>query len=263
MAVLTPGADAQGSASAEITSILPGADLTAAAINLVAETHRRRNYDPTAADIVLTLPTPVDGVTFFIKRVTNGGNIVKIVGETIDGIAGDFVLGLERTHVELVANVARDTYDVISENNPAIGQLLRTTTSTSQGLTTGFVQYTDWETAFFSTPQRIEADLAGDEIGLSNLRVGGAGLVGLRAEIDFTFEYTNNATVEMQLVHSVDGVVSGPVAVNCDGSGKPVSLSINRPFAVTAAGDMTVEFKAESAGGTFTVLNSNFVVENF
>ena len=148
-------------------------------------------------------------------------------------------------------------------SNPAIGQLLRTDNSTSFPLTTSFVKYTDWQTPFFSTPQRILASLTNDQIELSNLRVGSGGLVGYRVGAQVNFEYTNNRTVQMQLVHSVDGVVAGPVSVNADGSGKPVSLQLVRPFAVTAAGNLYLEFSSETAGGTFNVLNASFVIENF
>lgn len=263
MAVLTNGTDTQATAAAQIDSVVPGADLTAASINLVAGVHRRRYYDPTAADIMLTLPAPVDGVAFFIKRVANGGNAVKITGQTIDGITGDYVIGLEGGYVELMGNASRNTYDIVNMSNPAIAQLLRDTDSTSFSLTTSFVKYTDWETPFFSTPQRILASLPNDQIELSNLRIGGVGLQGYRVETQVNFEYSNNRTVQMQLVHSVDGVVAGPVSVNADGPGKPVSLQIVRPFAVTAAGNLYLEFSAETAGGTFNVLNANFVIENF
>lgn len=263
MAVLTNGTDTQATDTDQIDSVVPGADLTSAAINLVAGTHRRRYYDPTANSIILTLPAPVDGVAFFIKRVSNGGNTVKITGQTIDGITGDYVLGLEGTYIELVANAARNTYDIVNMSNPAIGQLLRNTDSTAFSMTTSFVKYNDWETPFFSTPDRITANLTDDDIELRNLRVGGAGLQGYRINCGFNFEYTNNRTVQMQLVHSVDGVVAGPVSVNANGAGKPVSLNITRPFAVTGAGDLSIEFTAETGGGTFTVLNSSFVVENF
>jgi len=263
MAVLTNGTDTQATDTAQIDSIVSGADLPAAAINLVAGTHRRRFYDPTANDIVLTLPAPVDGVAFFIKRVANGGNSVKITGQTIDGITGDYVLGIESTFVELVASAARNTYDIVNANNLAIGQLIRFADSTTFGLTTSFVKYTDWETPFFSTPQRIIANITNDDIEIENLRVGSGGLQGMLIECNFNFEYTNNRTVQMQLVHSVDGVVAGPVSVNANGAGKPVSLMINRPFAITTEGDMSIEFSAETGGGTFNVLNSNLVIESF
>ena len=263
MSLLTPGADSQSTGAAQIDSIVPGADLTAVAINLVAVTHRARNYDPTAGDITLTLPTPVDGVKFAAKRVTNGTNVVKFTGQTIDGIAGDLVLGLVGEYVELVGNASRNTYDIIGILNPAVAQLKRDADSTAFGLTESFVQYSDWEAVQFSTPQRIIADLAGNEIGLENIRVPLTGEQGFRADIDITFEYTNNTTVQMQLVHSVDGVVSGPVAVNCDGTGKPVSLGIHRAFGITAVGDLWIEFISETAGGTFNVLNANFLIESF
>jgi len=263
MAVLTNGTDTQATDTDQIDSIVPGADLTAAAINLVAGTHRRRFYDPTANSITLTLPAPVDGVAFFIKRVVNGGNSVKITGQTIDGITGDYVLGLGGTYVELVANAARNTYDIVNMSNPAIGQLIRFTGSTAFALTTSFEKYTDWESPFFSTAERIIADLTNDNIEIANLRVGPVGLQGLRVECNFNFEYTNNKTVQMQLVHSVDGVVAGPVSINANGAGKPTSLMINRPFAVTTEGDLSIEFLAETGGGTFNVLNSNIVIESF
>lgn len=263
MSVLINGTDTQATDTDQIDSIVSGADLTTAAINLVAGTHRRRFYDPTSNSITLTLPTPVDGVTFFIKRVVNGPNTVKITGQTIDGITGDYILGLGATFVELVANAARNTYDIVNERNPAIGQLLRVSDSTSFGLTTSFAKYTDWETPFFSTADRITANITNNNIEIANLRVGPSGLQGLRVECNFNFEYTNNRTVQMQLVHSIDGVVAGPVSVNANGSGKPTSLMINRPFAVTTEGDLSIEFLAETGGGTFNILNSNLVIENF
>jgi hypothetical protein len=263
MAVLTNGTDTQATDTDQIDSVVPGADLTAAAINLVAGTHRRRYYDPTAADIILTLPAPVDGVAFFIKRVANGGNAVKITGQTIDGIIGDYIIGLEGGYVELVANAARNTYDIVNMSNPAIGQLLRDTDSTAFTMTTSFTKYDDWEIPSFSTPQKILASVTNDQIELSNLRIGGAGQVGYRVEAQVNFEYTNNRTVQMQLVHSVDGIVAGPVSVNADGSGKPVSLQIVRPFGVANVGNLYLEFSGETGGGTFNVLNANFVIENF
>lgn len=263
MSVLIIGADPQSTGPAQIDSIVPGADLTAAAINLVAGTHRLRNYNPTAADIILTLPPPIDGVIFSIKRVANGGNVIRVVGETIDGITGDYILGLEGEFVVLIGNAARDTYDIVNQNNPAIAQLNRATPSTAFPITTSFAQYSDWQSSLFTTPQRIVADLTDDEIGLENLRVPATGLQGLRADVDFTIEYTNNNTIQMQLVHSVDGVVSGPVAVNCDGSAKPVSLGIHRAFGVSVEGDLWIEFIGETGGGTFNVLNANFLIESF
>ena len=88
MAVLTNGTDTQATAAAQIDSVVPGADLTAASINLVAGTHRRRYDDPTAREITLTLPAPVAGVAFFMKGVASGGNVVMFTGHTKDGITG-------------------------------------------------------------------------------------------------------------------------------------------------------------------------------
>jgi hypothetical protein len=263
MSVLVNGTDTQATGPAQVDSIVPGADLTAAVINLVAGVHRSRRYDPTANDIVLTLPAPVDGVAFLVKRVANGGNVVKITGQSIDGIAGDYVLGLENSYIWLVASAARSTYDIISVFNPAVGQLTRSTPSTSFALSTSFAKYTDWEMPGFSTPQSIVADLANDDIDLQNVRIGAAGQAGFRVNILYSFEYDNNRTVELRVVHSVDGVIGGPIAVNGLGSGKPINLSFSGPVGVSAAGDLSVEIKSEINGGTFNVLAANFITENF
>lgn len=259
MSTLNTGADIIASGPAEVESVVVGTKITAS-LTLEPGIHRHRNYDPAGGDITVTLPPPIDGVPFFLKRISNSANIIRITGETIDRIAGDYILSGNAHRVELMGNVEDDTYDIKNENIPSVGQLARTTSSTTYTPTTSYTKYTDWESAPVETPGRIITDLGNDEIELGNVRLTSGPFKSFQSQIDFTIEYTNNRTVEMQLVHSIDGPVGGPVAINCLGAGKPVSLHIDRPFIVTGEGELSIEFKAETGGGVFTVLHANMFI---
>jgi len=113
MSVLVAGADIQGFSGDEADSILPGA-LTTATKPLVAVTDRQVFCDPTLGSIILTLPAIVDGVKFFIKRVTNGGNSVTITGQDIDGITGDVALNTVGHFIELIGNAATSSYEIVN-----------------------------------------------------------------------------------------------------------------------------------------------------
>ena len=122
MSVLIAGGDVQGFSGDEIETVLPGA-ITTATKPLVAQVDRQTFCDPNLGAIVLTLPAIVDGVRFFVKRVTNGGNLVSLTGQDIDGVTGDLVLEAKDHFVELIGNAATSSYEIVNQRT---GEGLRT-----------------------------------------------------------------------------------------------------------------------------------------
>lgn len=260
MSVLVNGSDTQATGAEQIDSIVPGAVIVASK-TLVAGVDREIFVDPSAGDIVLTMPTIVDGVRFFIKRVANGANLITFAGPTIDSIAGAYTLGLMNQYVELVGNIATGTYEIVREKNQSTGSLNRGTPSTSFGLTTSFVKYTDWEIAGFDTPGKLESSIPNNDIAYLNFRGNGVpARSGIAIALQMNIEYTNNNIVTARLVHSVDGQIGFAVSINALGSGKPVILQSNLPGALLSNGDISLELMAENAGGTFNVINAALVI---
>ena len=261
MATLKNGTDVQATDQAQIDTILPGALVTVSTL-LVAGTHREKFYDPTGGSIILTLPAIVDGVRFFIKRVANGGNTVTITGATIDGIAGDLVLSLKNQYIELVANAVLSTYEIVARATGGAGSIRRTT-SANFAVTNGFTKYTGWNIDGFTSPGRIVANSASNQIDLQNLRADPQ--EGFRCNLVLNGEYDQSEDIFVQVVHSIDGVVIQPVAIFSQGSGKALSFNFSVPFGITANGNLSIEISGDSsgAGGTLTVDNATFAIEEF
>ncbi|HHZ65111.1 MAG TPA: hypothetical protein EYN51_06395 [Flavobacteriales bacterium] len=255
MSVFIKGADIQGVDDAKIDSIVPGAVITVSTL-LVAGTHREKYYDPTGGAIILTLPVPADGVRFFIKRVANVANPITVTGQTIDGVAGDLVLGVVNQFVELVGNAALNTYHIVNQQAGAYGSLRRDSDS-DFSVNGTFQKYTDFESIVFSTPGRIVANLAADQLDILNLRPDPVKLVTISFNMTFIGTQGDNP-LAVQIVHSTQGVIIPEQATVTRGNNDDVNLSFSIPVLLTANGNLSVELREIANVGTLTIRQLEF-----
>ena len=257
MAVLKQGAPTKTVGDAQIDTLLP-ITLTASA-TLAPGTHQKTQADPTLGDVVLTLPDPATnaGVSFFVKRITNSGNIVKLIPaglDSIDEVTTGFLMSLEQEYVEVYSD-GTAIWKRERQRRFAFGAL--ESTSGSFAATTTPAKLTAWNAVRFETPQRIVPSTVDNDIDIVDFN--GPIQDGYKVDFVMSFDFTNNQTVTAQ-IYSNGALQGHPVSVNALGTGKPVTLSINEPLTITSATQVELHISVET-NGTINNINGSLVLE--
>jgi len=210
--------------------------------------------DPTVADINFTLPDAVSnaGVEFFLKRITNSGNVVILKAggsDTIEGGVNGSILALINEFIHVYSD---GTINWRIKNVDVFSICTMQATAASFTVTTSLVKFNGWDTVVFGTPQKLEGSLTNDRIDIVQFQ--GPIADGYSISITFDFIYTNNNTVTAQLF--VAGSLVGiPVSVNALGTGKPTSITFSFDAGVISTGTIELHVSAEN-GGSITSINA-------
>ncbi len=257
MADFTPGAPLKSTGLATIDNLLP-VNRTLSK-TLVAGDDQKIDANPAAGDIVFTLPDPTlaanIGVEFLIKRVTNGGNLVSLVpdaGDSIEGYSGAFNLALQDDVIKVYSDGSTD-WKIEHSSLPSLASLLAS--NASFVVTTTPTKFDQWDTAAFTTPNKLEANLIDNRVDVVNLH---SATEGYEINLTFNFEYSNNNTVTVQLF-AEGGLIRLPISQNGLGSGKPISITYVTQIPIISLTSIELYVSAET-GGTITNINSEFQV---
>jgi len=252
MAVFKQGAPLKATGDAEIDSLIPVTRTVTK--TLVPGDDERIQVDPTAATVVLTLPDAASnaGVSFFIKRIANGGNCVDLEAagsDKIDDTSNGYKLSLINEFIGVYSD-GTTTWRIFAKDIFSICTM--TATAASFVVTTSPVKLTAWDAVVFDTPDKLVGNFSTDVINI--LEFQGPVADGYNVNVTLGFEYTNNNTVTAQLF--INGALTGiPVSVNAQGTGKPVSISINQQVAVSSTTTLELHVSAEN-GGTIDDINA-------
>lgn len=257
MADLTIGTDLVPTDSAQIDSIIPILRITSK--TLVPGTDRSVTADPTAGDIVFTLPDAASnaGVVFFIKRVENGGNLVRINAGGSDSIehrAAGYILSLENEFITVYSD-GTTAWRMGPRDLLSIATI--SVTGGSWTGTTSFTKFDSWDAALFSTPAKLVGSVANDNIAI--LEFQGPIQDGYTINMTFNCEYTNNSTITVQ-AYANGSLIGIPFSVNALGNGKPITLTIFENVGVSALTDLELHIKLENAG-TLTDINAKMQIQ--
>lgn len=212
--------------------------------------------DPSGGSITLTLPTALiaSQKTVIVKRITNGQNAVTIAAdgvETIDGFQPEFILGNINEHVALYSNGVE--WFVLGRRTFAFASM--ESSGGTFNSTTSFVKFDQWTTNIFSTPGRMSADFANDQLVISTY--SGAIQDGYDIVAILNYEGSNNRVSTAQLFFN--GVAVGqPVSSLGNGAGKPATLLVNGTIGITAAGNFDVRVMSDTAD-TLTILSASII----
>ena len=224
---------------------------------LAVDTDSYAMVDPTAGEVTLTLPDSATnaGKRFFIKRIANGGNAIRVIpsgSDLIDGNGDLFVLATRNEYLEVISDGSTN-WRSVGQRTFAFASI-QTSTPDTFALTTGLTKLTTWAIDAFTTLSRLEANSANDQIDIIYVS---APVDGYLVSATVTVEFTNNQTITAQIY--ADGVLQGvPVSGTGLGSGKPLTLTVALPIPVSSSTSIELHVMGESAG-TLTV-NSAFML---
>lgn len=238
---------------AELIPILQSVQLHTTTATLVDGTDFLINADPTAGDMILTLPDAATATrSIFLKRISNGNNTVSIKAagsDAIDDTVNGYMFSLINEFLELYPD-GGTVWRIKGKDLFAICTM--TATAASFAATTSLVKFDGWDTDVFSTPGKLIADLVNSNVEVAEFQ--GPVADGYEVNVTFNCEFTNNKIVIMQLY--IGGELAGiPVSVNALGAGKPVTLPITQQIAATAVTDLELHVSVETAA-TITDINA-------
>jgi len=257
MAVLIPGTELLIISGIGIDSLLP--QLRVASKTLVPGVDQRIQADPTGGDIDFVLPDAVssEGITFWMKRITNGGNVVSLDAAGSDSIE-DKVSGYKLSLVDEYIGVYSDgtpMWKIFSRDILSISTI--TATAASFVATTSFVKFDGWDGTVFDTPEKLVASTSNNRIDI--LEFQGPVQDGYTINVTFNFEFTNNNVVTLQFFAN-GALISLPVSVNALGTGKPLSITLLDNVGITALTALELHIKVENAG-TITSINARMQIQ--
>jgi len=238
-------------ASYEITN-------TSGTVDLAYQNHY---VDPTAGDVTLTLPdsqlTTSDGALVTIKRVENGGNIVKIEttgGDSINSYSTDFILSNQNEYITLQA-LPVIGWQTLNKHTTAYASIALTTPTTFAA-TTGFTKLTTWDLDLFSTNQKFEANSSGSTLDV--LHHTGAPFDAYAINATVSIEGLKDKYIKAQLYDGAGNPLSPFVAVNGLGAGKPITVTLTAEVVMATVGTIEVRLLSESAQ-TLTISAASFL----
>ena len=213
-------------------------------------TYQNHYVDPTAGDVTLTLPNSQlatnDGALVTIKRVENGGNIVKIEtagGDFINGYSTDAILSNGNEYITLQA-LPVIGWQTLNKHTTAYANIILTTPTTFAA-TTGFTKLTTWDLDLFSTNQKFEANSSGSTLDV--LHHTGAPFDAYAINATISIEGLKDKYIEAQLYDGAGNPLSPYVAVNGLGAGKPITITLLAEVLIAAVGTIEIRLLSESA----------------
>ena len=231
---------------------------TSGTVDLAYQNHY---VDPTAGDVTLTLPdsrlTTNDGALVTIKRVENGGNIVKIEtasGDFINGYSTDLILSNKNEYTTIQA-LPVIGWQTLNKHTTAYASIALTTPTTFAA-TTGFTKLTTWDLDLFSTNQKFEANSSGSTLDV--LHHTGAPFDAYAINATVSIEGLKDKYIEAQLYDGAGNPLSPFVAVNGLGAGKPITVTLTAEVVMATVGTIEVRLLSESAQ-TLTISAASFL----
>jgi hypothetical protein len=223
--------------------------------------YQNHYVDPTAGDVTLTLPdsqlTTSDGALVTIKRVENGGNIVKIEttgGDFINGYSNDVILSNKNEYTTIQA-LPIIGWQTLNKHTTAYASIALTTPTTFAA-TTGFTKLTTWDLDLFSTNQKFEANNSGSTLDV--LHHTGAPFDAYSINATVSIEGLKDKYIEAQLYDGAGNPLSPFVAVNGLGAGKPITITLSAEVLMATVGTIEVRLLSESAQ-TLTISAASFL----
>ena len=224
-------------------------------------TYQNHYVDPTTGDVTLTLPdsqlTTSDGALVTIKRVENGGNIVKIEtagGDSINGYSTDVILSNQNEYITLQA-LPVIGWQTLNKHTTAYASIALTTPTTFAA-TTAFTKLTTWDLDLFSTNQKFEANSSGSTLDV--LHHTGAPFDAYAINATVSIEGLKDQYINAQLYDGAGNPLSPFVAVNGLGAGKPITITLIAEVVMPAVGTIEVRLLSESAQ-TLTISAASFL----
>ena len=240
------GTDVVGIGSNEIDNIIPV--IQTVSKTLVPGVDRHVHVDPSGGAVALTLPdaTTNAGVAFYVKRIVDGGNEVKVVAAGSDtiGSAGVFE-GHIANRGEWVEYISNGSTNWQLKNSFVHPYASIQGGADTFAITTSPQKLTTFSVNTFTYLGRLVADSANNKITPQN---GNLVQSGFDIKASLNCEYTNNNTINAQMY--IDGSPVGiPISETGQGSGKPKTLNIVGTFAgLGAIPDIEMYVWAENAG---------------
>lgn len=245
MTALLSGTMLKITGGVEVDSLLPITRV--ASKTLVPGVDQMIQGDPTLADITFTLPDAVSnpGVMFFIKRITNGGNVVNLNAAGSDDIeskVAGYILALPDEFICLYSD-GTVHWRVAARDILSISTI--TATAVSFGATTSFVKFDGWDDVPFDTPDKLVGSLTNNRIDI--LEFQGPIQDGYTVNATFGCEFTNNNIVTAQFFAN-GALIGQPIPINALGTGKPISIFLFDKIGISALTALELHIKVENAG---------------
>ena len=231
---------------------------TSATVDLAYQNHY---IDPTSGDVILTLPDSQaagsDGKVVTIKRVENGGNVVKIEtasGDFINGYSTDVILSNKNEYITLQA-LPIIGWQALNKHTTAYASIALATPTTFAA-TTSFTKLTTWDLDLFSTNQKFEAGSATSTLNV--VHHTGADFDAYSVNATISIEGQKDKFVQVQIYDGASNPLSPIISVNGLGAGKPITATLFAAVLMPTVGSIEVRLLSESAQ-TITVSTASFL----